>query len=147
MHDQGVAMLGGVAGHAGLFSNATDLAILMQMLANGGTYAGRQYLDTSTVRKFTSQYSMHSRRGLGFDKPELQADRPSPTCSSASPETFGHQGFTGTCVWVDPAYHLVYVFLSNRTFPDDNNEKLTKLSTRTRIQEAIYDAIRNAPVN
>ena len=90
---------------------------------------------------------MHSRRGLGFDKPELQADRPSPTCSSASPETFGHQGFTGTCVWVDPAYHLVYVFLSNRTFPDDNNEKLTKLSTRTRIQEAIYDAIRNAPVN
>lgn len=147
VHDQGAAMLGGVAGHAGLFSNATDLAILMQMLANGGTYAGRQYLDTSTVRKFTSQYSMHSRRGLGFDKPELQADRPSPTCSSASPETFGHQGFTGTCVWVDPAYHLVYVFLSNRTFPDDNNEKLTKLSTRTRIQEAIYDAIRNAPVN
>jgi CubicO group peptidase (beta-lactamase class C family) len=147
VHDQGAAMLGGVAGHAGLFSNANDVAALMQMLLNGGSYAGIRYLDTATVNRFTAQYSSRSRRGLGFDKPELQADRPSPTCAGASPETYGHQGFTGTCVWVDPAYDLVYVFLSNRTFPDDSNDKLGKLGTRSRIHQAIYDAIRDAPVN
>jgi beta-glucosidase-like glycosyl hydrolase/CubicO group peptidase (beta-lactamase class C family) len=144
VHDQGAAMLGGLAGHAGLFSNANDLGILMQMLLNEGNYAGVKFFDSSTVKKFTAQFSSVSRRGLGFDKPEGQADKPSPTCRSASPETFGHQGFTGTCVWVDPVYHLVYVFLSNRTFPDDSNDRLNSLGVRSRIHQAIYDAILSA---
>jgi beta-N-acetylhexosaminidase len=147
VHDQGAAMLGGVAGHAGVFSDASDLGILMQMLMNGGQYAGTKFFDSSTVRKFTSQYSGHSRRGLGFDKPEMEAGKASPCCKCVSPETFGHQGFTGTCVWVDPTFDLIYVFLSNRTFPDDTNEKLNTLSVRTKIQQVIYDAIKNAPEN
>jgi len=119
----------------------------MQMLMNGGEYAGVRYFDTATVKKFTSQFSAHSRRGLGFDKPETEPGKASPCCKCVSPETFGHQGFTGTCVWVDPTFDLVYVFLSNRTFPDDANEKLNTLSVRTKIQELIYDAIRNSPAN
>lgn len=145
VHDQGTAMLGGIAGHAGLFSDAGDLAVLMQMLLNQGRYAGRKFFDSSTVRKFTSQYSSHSRRGLGFDKPETDSHKASPACKSASPEAFGHQGFTGTCVWADPKYNLVYVFLSNRTFPDDANEKLISLNIRSRIQQAIYDVINEVP--
>jgi CubicO group peptidase (beta-lactamase class C family) len=113
----------------------------MQMLLNNGEYAGIKFFDSSTVKKFTSQYSAHSRRGLGFDKQEPNPAKASPCCKSASTQTFGHQGFTGTCVWVDPKYNLVYVFLSNRTFPDDANEKLNSLSIRTRIQQVIYDAL------
>ncbi|HYV94568.1 MAG TPA: glycoside hydrolase family 3 N-terminal domain-containing protein, partial [Chitinophagales bacterium] len=141
VHDQGAAMMGGISGHAGLFSDASDLGTLMQMLLNNGEYAGIKFFDSATVKKFTSQYSTHSRRGLGFDKQEPNPDKGSPCCKSASIQTFGHQGFTGTCVWVDPKYNLIYVFLSNRTFPDDANEKLNNLSIRTRIQQAIYDAI------
>lgn len=141
VHDQGAAMQGGVAGHAGLFSNANDVGVLMQMLLNGGHYAGKRYLDSSTIAKFTTRYSPNSRRGLGFDKPETNNSRPSPVCESASPATYGHQGFTGTCVWVDPAFQLVYVFLSNRTFPDDENKKLNTLQTRITIQQAVYDAM------
>jgi CubicO group peptidase (beta-lactamase class C family) len=141
VHDQGAAMEGGIAGHAGLFSNADDLGTLMQMLLNNGVYAGSRYLDSTTIHRFTSRYSLSSRRGLGFDKPETQDGKSSPACSSASPSAYGHQGFTGTCVWVDPSYRLVYVFLSNRTFPDDQNTKLNSLGTRITIQQAIYDAI------
>lgn len=144
VHDQGAAMQGGVAGHAGLFSNANDLGVLMQVLLNNGRYAGTKYFDSATVRNFTARYNSKSRRGLGFDKPETDPKKASPACDSVSPDTYGHQGFTGTCVWVDPAYDLVYVFLSNRTFPDDENKKLNQLGTRTAIQKAIYDAISKA---
>lgn len=143
VHDEGAAMFGGVAGHAGLFSNAYDLAQLYQMLLNGGELNGIRFLQQSTVDKFTAYNSQVSRRGLGFDKPEKDnATRKEPYPSrSASPETFGHTGFTGTCVWVDPKYKLVYIFLSNRVTPTRNNNKLSQLNVRPNIQEAIYHAI------
>ncbi|MBK9729820.1 MAG: serine hydrolase [Chitinophagaceae bacterium] len=141
VHDQGAAMQGGVAGHAGLFSNANDLGVLMQLLLNNGTYAGKRYLDSATIAKFTSSYNLKSRRGLGFDKPETEEKKASPASESVSASAYGHQGFTGTCVWVDPEHKLVYVFLSNRIFPDDENKKLSTLQTRITIQQAIYDAM------
>jgi beta-N-acetylhexosaminidase len=143
VHDEGAAMFGGVAGHAGLFSNAYDLAQLYQMLLNGGELNGVRLLKKSTIDKFTSYNSKISRRGLGFDKPEKDNDvrkEPYPS-KSVSPETFGHTGFTGTCVWVDPKSQLVYIFLSNRVTPTRNNNKLSQLSVRSNIQEAIYRAI------
>jgi len=143
VHDEGSAMFGGVAGHAGLFSNAYDLAQLYQMLLNGGELNGKRYFQKSTVDKFTAYNSSVSRRGLGFDKPEKDNDtRKDPYPSkSVSPETFGHTGFTGTCVWVDPKYNLVYIFLSNRVTPTRNNNKLSQLNVRSNIQEAIYQSI------
>ncbi|TDW99996.1 glycoside hydrolase family 3 N-terminal domain-containing protein [Dinghuibacter silviterrae] len=143
VHDPGAAMFGGVSGHAGLFSDAYDLSILLQMLLNGGEMNGVRYIRDSTVRYFTDYHSTISRRGFGFDKPEKDnAGRPDPyPCRSASPETFGHTGFTGTCIWVDPVYNLVFVFLSNRVCPDGNNNLLSKLNVRSNIQEAIYQAM------
>ncbi len=143
VHDEGAAMFGGVAGHAGLFSNAYDLAQLYQMLLNGGELNGTRFLQKATVDKFTAYNSTVSRRGLGFDKPEKDnATRKEPYPSaSVSPATFGHTGFTGTCVWVDPQYKLVYIFLSNRVNPTRNNNKLSQLNVRSNIQEAIYQAI------
>ena len=143
VHDEGAAMFGGVAGHAGLFSNAYDLAQLYQLLLNGGELNGIRLLKKSTVDKFTAYNSNVSRRGLGFDKPEKDnASRKDPYPSkSVSPETFGHTGFTGSCVWVDPKYNLVYIFLSNRVTPTRNNNKLSQLNVRPTIQEAIYQAI------
>ncbi|MCU7550731.1 serine hydrolase [Chitinophagaceae bacterium LB-8] len=144
VHDEGASLFGGVAGHAGLFSNAYDLLKLCQMLLNGGEFNGTRYLKPETIRMFTSYQSKHSRRGYGFDKPEKDnATRSNPYPSaSASPETFGHTGFTGTCVWIDPKYKLVYIFLSNRVYPTRENNKLSKMDVRTNIQEAIYEAIR-----
>lgn len=141
VHDQGAAMQGGVAGHAGLFSNANGIGTLMQMLLDNGSYAGKRYFDSATVARFTTRYDLTCRRGLGFDKPETEKGKASPASEGASPLAYGHQGFTGTCVWVDPEYHLVYVFLSNRTFPDDDNKRLNTLDTRIKIQQAIYDAM------
>lgn len=144
VHDPGAAMFGGVAGHAGLFSNAYDLAIIMQMLLNGGTINGKRYLSKETIDLFTAYHSNISRRGYGFDKPEKDnAIRPDPyPCYTASPLTFGHTGFTGTCVWADPVYNLVFVFLSNRVNPDGgDNTKLLRMNVRTNIQEAIYKAM------
>ena len=143
VHDPAAAMLGGVAGNAGLFSDANSLAVLMQMVMNKGTYGGRNYLDSATVARFTSRAYPNStnRRGLLFDKPEPDSTRQSPACKSASPKAFGHQGFTGTCVWADPEYNLVYIFLSNRVHPDATNDRLVKLNVRTNIQQVIYDAI------
>ncbi len=143
VHDPAAAMLGGIGGHAGLFSDANDVGILMQMLLNYGEYAGVRYLDSATVVRFTSRNSEHSRRGFGFDKPETEPDKPSPVCDSASALTFGHQGFTGTCVWADPKYQLIFVFLSNRTFPDEENKELLNLNIRGRIEEVIYDLMQN----
>jgi CubicO group peptidase (beta-lactamase class C family) len=143
VHDPGAAMFGGVAGHAGLFSNAYDLAVIMQMLLNGGTFNGKRYLKKETIDLFTGYHSTISRRGYGFDKPEKDnRSKPEPYPSySSSPLTFGHTGFTGTCVWADPANNLVFVFLSNRVTPDGNSPILSKLNVRPAILEAIYVAL------
>jgi beta-N-acetylhexosaminidase len=143
VHDPAAAMMGGVSGNAGIFSDANDLAVLMQMLLNNGTYGGKKFLQPETVDIFTKQQFVQNknRRGLFFDKPEPDSTKPSPTCTSASLRTFGHQGFTGTCAWVDPQFNLVYIFLSNRVCPDATNEKLGKLNVRTDIQQVIYDSI------
>ncbi len=144
VHDPGAAMFGGVSGHAGLFSDAYDLAILEQMLVNGGSFNGQQYLKKETIAFFTAYHSDSSRRGLGFDKPEKDnATRKDPyPCLSASPHVFGHTGYTGTSVWVDPDAQLVYIFLSNRVNPNGGeNLKLSNLSVRGNIMEAIYKAM------
>jgi beta-glucosidase-like glycosyl hydrolase/CubicO group peptidase (beta-lactamase class C family) len=145
VHDEGAAMFGGVSGHAGLFSNAYDLSLLYQMLLNGGTLNGERYLKPETIKLFTAYGSETSRRGLGFDKPEKDnATRKEPYPSSlASPETFGHTGFTGTCVWVDPQAKLVYVFLSNRVYDSRTNNLLGSMNIRGKIQDAIYKAIKH----
>ncbi|TRX49823.1 serine hydrolase [Fulvivirga sp. M361] len=140
VHDQGAALFGGVAGHAGLFSNATDLAKLMQMHLQGGKYGGQRFLLSGTLGTFTAQQYESNRRGMGWDKPAI-AQWQGPTSRYASGKTFGHTGFTGTAVWADPEFNLVYVFLSNRIHPDAENRKLIKNNIRTRIQEVIYEAI------
>jgi len=140
VHDQGAAMVGGVAGHAGLFSNAKDLAILMQMNLWDGTYGGVRYFSKGTVPYFTKKQFDENRRGLGWDKP-VEEDGPSPTSHYATPLTFGHTGFTGTAAWADPEFGLVYIFLSNRVYPDANNRKLISSNTRTRIMDIIYQSI------
>lgn len=140
VHDETAALLGGVAGHAGLFGNADDLAVLFQMLLNGGTYGNRRFFNTKTIEKFTTAaYGNH--RGLGFDKP-----KPAEIGQRAFPEglskaTFGHTGFTGACVWSDPEQQLTYIFLSNRIHPDRDNQKLFTLRVRERVHEVIYDAL------
>jgi len=146
VHDEGAAMQGGVSGHAGLFASATDLGILYQMLLNGGTYGGVQYFKPETVKLFTSKQSAVSRRGLGFDRVDPDTSKPSEQywqfypSKYSSPETFGHTGFTGTNVWVDPKYNMVYVFLSNRVHPT-RSTKLDQLRIRQRVLDAIYRAI------
>ena len=141
VHDMGAAMLGGVSGHAGLFANAGDLAALMQMLMQGGHYGGKRFLAEATIKKFTRRHPRSSRRGLGFDMLQLNTAYPANMSEMASAETFGHLGFTGTCVWVDPRTEVLYVFLSNRTFPYMNNYKLNRLDTRPHIQEQVYRAM------
>lgn len=141
VHDPGSAMYGGVAGHAGLFSNAYDLAAVFQMLLNNGTYNGKRLLDSATIKLFTSRQSKISRRGFGFDKPEPDVHKASPCYDGVSLETFGHTGFTGTCVWSDPKSKLTYVFLSNRVYPNAENNLLVKMNIRTQLQEAIYKAL------
>lgn len=141
VHDPGAAMLGGVAGHAGLFSNANDLAKMFQMYLNGGTYGGERFIDSSVVADFTRvQFEDEdNRRGAGFDKPS--STEYGPTCSCVSFESFGHSGFTGTLVWADPEKEIVYVFLSNRVYPDAENKKLIRMNIRTEIMQVIYDAL------
>lgn len=142
VHDQGAALAGGVAGHAGLFSSANDLAILFQMMLNGGIYGGKQYFQPSTIEMFTSRQSDVSRRGLGFDRWDPDPANRYPS-ELASPQTYGHTGFTGTCVWVDPKSKLIYIFLSNRLYQQPAN-KLSSLRVRPKIQDAIYQAINKA---
>ena len=152
VHDPGAAMLGGVGGHAGLFGNANDLAKLMQMYLQGGAYADQEYLKKAVVEEYTEcQFCEDSivsnpkenRRGAGFDKPQYHGEV-GPTCECISFESFGHSGFTGTYAWADPEEELVYIFLSNRVYPDASNGKLVSLNIRTRIQEKIYEAVANA---
>lgn len=144
VHDPGAAMLGGVGGHAGLFSNANDLAKLMQMYLWKGEYGGERFFQPSTIELFTSCQFCDSgnRRGLGFDKPEIDPKKNGPSSKLASPESFGHSGFTGTIAWADPVHQLVYIFLSNRVYPDQLNNLLTELNVRTRIQDVIYQSFR-----
>jgi CubicO group peptidase (beta-lactamase class C family) len=144
VHDPGAAMLGGIAGHAGLFSNANDLLVVMQMLLQYGWYNGKQYLDSTTIVEFTRQQfpSLRNRRGLGFDKPDPQYNDNGPACHSASLRSFGHTGFTGTYAWADPENGLVYIFLSNRVFPTASNTKLADRNIRTRIHQIFYDALK-----
>lgn len=139
VHDQGAAMLGGVAGHAGLFSNATDLAALMEMNRLNGNYGGKQYFRTPVVTEFAQTQYPDNRRGLGWDKPDPDGD--GPTSNKASLNSFGHTGFTGTGAWVDPDQKLMYIFLSNRVYPSAANQKLLTNSYRTRIHDVIYQAI------
>ena len=144
VHDPGAAMFGGVAGHAGLFSNAYDLAVLCQMLLNGGTFNGQQFIKKQTINYFAEYHSNTSRRGLGFDKPEKDnATRKEPyPALSASPQTIGHTGYTGTCFWIDPKSRLVFIFLSNRVNPDGGtNNKLSNMNIRPKIMEAVYKAM------
>ena len=138
VHDEYASLQGGVSGSAGLFSSAEELAIICQMLLNKGQYGGTRFLNPKTVDLFTS-VPVGSKRGLGFDKPR---GKYTESCSTkASDLTFGHSGFTGTCMWVDPESELIYIFLSNRIHPSINNKKLFKDKYRGKIHTAIYDAL------
>jgi beta-N-acetylhexosaminidase len=143
VHDPGAAMYGGVAGHAGLFGKANDLAVMMQMMLNGGNYGGLVFMDEDTIKDFTKRQSNQSRRGWGWDKPEPEKGRGGSAGELAPKSTFGHTGFTGTCVWADPENDLIYVFLSNRVHPDANNNTLLKDGVRTEIHDIIYRAMMN----
>lgn len=147
VHDPTAALLGGYAGHAGLFSNVYDVAKLMLMLKNGGTYGGQEFLRKETIDAFTAQQVAGRRRGLGWDKPETDAAKVSPASRYASAKAYGHLGFTGTCVWVDPQYDLVYVFLSNRTFPDSNNKLFGEESVRIKVMDVIYQSLQPSGKN
>lgn len=140
VHDYGAAMIGGVCGHAGLFSNANDLAKLMQMYLQMGKYGGEQYIQPGTVKYFTTPAypKTSNRRALGFDKPGM--GKKSPVTKLASPESFGHTGFTGTVAWVDPKQQFVFVFLSNRINPSTDNNKINQLNIRTKIHEIFYQS-------
>ncbi|MEZ4927868.1 MAG: glycoside hydrolase family 3 N-terminal domain-containing protein [Saprospiraceae bacterium] len=142
VHDMGAAMLGGVAGHAGLFSSANDLAKIFQMLLNGGSYGTIQYLQPQTVKRFTTRYEKSSRRGMGFDMKELDDKRAANMSLLAGKNTFGHLGFTGNGAWADPDKNLIFIFLSNRTYPTMENNKLGDEDFRPRLQSLVYRAMR-----
>lgn len=147
VHDQGAAMMGGVAGHAGLFGNSMDIAIMMQMFLNEGSYAGMNFISEETFRMFNTCYycDKNVRRGIGFDKPQL--GNVGPTCGCVSMNSFGHSGFTGTFAWADPEERIIYVFLSNRTFPNAENNSIIKNNLRSNIQQVIYEAIEESFIN
>ncbi len=143
VHDQGAAMLGGVGGHAGLFSNANDLSKLMQMFLNNGTYGNVEYIAPEKVEEYTKcQFCPTNRRGAGFDKPTVNF-KGGPTCNLVSLSSYGHSGFTGTIAWTDPDKKINYVFLSNRIHPNAENWKLIRMNIRTEIQKVIYEAVNN----
>jgi beta-glucosidase-like glycosyl hydrolase/CubicO group peptidase (beta-lactamase class C family) len=145
VHDMASAMFGGVAGHAGLFSTAHDVAAIYQMLLDGGVYKDRQYLKKATIDLFTQyQNYPNSRRGYGFDKPEIKrapGNSKNNTAWQCSDRTFGHTGFTGIGAWADPDKGLIFIFLSNRTYPSMSNNKLISADMRQKIQQIAYDAI------
>lgn len=141
VHDMGAAMLNQVSGHAGLFSNANDLAKMMQMLVNGGYYGGTQYLKPETIHQYATRCPDCTRRGLGFDMLQLDESYDPNLSTKASKKTFGHLGFTGIAAWADPENDIVYIFLSNRTYPKMWNNKLGKMNTRILAMDVVYDAI------
>lgn len=147
VHDVGAAMLDGVSGHAGLFSNAFDLGVIMQLLLNGGQYGGEKLIKPGTIKLFARRQLGSTRRGIGFDMKELAPDKPQPTGYLASNNTFGHTGFTGTAAWVDPERELVFIFLCNRTFPDKDNNRLHKVEYREKLMDAIYLAMDDLNIN
>ena len=142
VHDESAALQGGVAGNAGLFSNAREVARIYQMLLNGGEWEGRRYLSKETCELFTTGKTALSRRGLGFDRPDTRFPAKSPCAEPVPSGVYGHTGFTGTCAWADPVNNLVYVFLSNRVYPHLVNPKLSQLDIRRKIQEAVYKAMK-----
>lgn len=141
VHDMGAAMFGGVSGHAGLFSNALDLGVLFQMLLNYGSYGGQEYIRPDIIRLFTTRHPSDTRRGIGFDMPQLDWSATQNVTSKASRETFGHIGFTGTAVWADPKNKMIFVFLSNRTYPYSKNNKLERLNYRMKGHAIVYEAM------
>lgn len=141
VHDMGAAMMGGVSGHAGLFSNAGELAVIMQMLLNGGEYGGKRILNAETVYTFTRPFVRSSRRAIGFDGKQRDPNKSLNMAAEASDFTFGHMGFTGACAWADPKDNIVYIFLSNRTFPSMENKKFIYNNYRSRVQQVIYQSM------
>ena len=141
VHDETAAVMGGISGNAGLFSNANDLAKILQMFLNLGEYGGERYIGQETVQTFTQKKSSISRRGLGFDKPDISSPNNSPTGEFAPASTYGHTGFTGTCFWVDPDNKLIFIFLSNRIYPSRTHKQLMEMKIRPQIQDIIYEAI------
>lgn len=141
VHDPGACLFGGVAGHAGVFATAQDVAAVFQMLLDGGHYNGQRFYKKETVAMFTAYGSKISRRGLGFDKPNANSKNAGPTGERASGYTFGHQGFTGTCAWADPASGTVFVFLSNRVYPNAENNLINRLDVRTKVQDYLLQAL------
>ena len=140
VHDQTAALVGGVGGHAGLFATANDLAVLMQMNLQNGHYGGTNFFQTPVVTEFSRPQVAGNKRGLGWDRGDPSKPE-GPTSRLAPASTFGHTGFTGTCVWLDPDNQILYVFLSNRVYPDAGNIKLRTYNIRTRIQEVVYKAM------
>lgn len=143
VHDPDAAFLGGISGNAGLFATAHDVAITYQMLLNLGELDGKRYLSAETCKLFTTTTSASGRRGLGYDKPVPAIQERNPCCKSAPSAVYGHTGYTGTCCWVDPVNKIIYIFLSNRTYPNDGENKLAKMSIRPKIQEVIYQSLKN----
>jgi len=143
VHDMGAAMLGGVSGHAGLFSTSHEIAILMQMLLNKGYYGGQRYINDKTVEFCTTRHPESTRRGVGFDMKELNPDKSSNISDLASDDTFGHLGFTGCATFADPEYNIVYVLLSNRTFPSMKNNRFGRNNYRPKVQSIIYRSLMN----
>jgi CubicO group peptidase (beta-lactamase class C family) len=143
VHDPGAALLGGVGGHAGLFSTANDAAKMMQMFLNGGVYGGERFLQQQTVEEFTAAPFARSgnRRGIGFDRPQNPPQPNGPTATGVSQRSFGHSGFTGTYVWADPVTGVQYVFLSNRVSPDASNNKLSASNLRTDVHQLLLESL------
>jgi CubicO group peptidase (beta-lactamase class C family) len=141
VHDPGAAMLGGIGGHAGLFSNAFDLATVMQLFLNKGRVGANQLIDEKVIEEYTRVQFKGNRRGAGFDKPT--PSKKGQTCELVSAESFGHSGFTGTFAWADPIYKINYIFLSNRVCPSAENWKIRDMNVRTNIQQVIYEAVLN----
>ena len=146
VHDENAYAMGGISGHAGVFSTADDVAKILQMLLDGGVYKGKRYLKAETIDMFNQRHyaMLGCRRGLGFDKPLLHGSGGS-ACDEASQNSYGHTGFTGTMVWVDPDCGLIYVFLSNRVYPKANPNKLAQMNIRTQIQSELYKGLKAKP--
>ena len=142
-HDELACFLGGVSGNAGLFSNTTDMAKILQMMLNRGVYGGKRILTENSVKLFTQTKSRNSRRGMGFDKPDIRNPQKSPTCKEAPECVYGHTGYTGTAFWVDPENDLIFIFLSNRVYAHRWNTALMTLNIRPRIQSVIYQSIKD----
>lgn len=141
-HDETACFMGGVSGNAGLFGTARDLAKLLQMFLNGGTYGGERFMTDETIELFTQTKSDISRRALGFDKPDLTNEDKSPCSPDAPAEVYGHTGYTGTCFWVDKKNNMIFIFLSNRVYPHRWNTKLMKMNIRPKIQNVAYEAMK-----